>query len=130
MSLLLRSCQTSPPSLIPVCCVCSEVQDREPVNDAVPERKPSQKATLCLQQPHRERTPVHEEWMAGCAVSLSRNINLRKEIIINGEKRKAKGMLGKISQIDLKTMWCRYLIPFSLCIHILTFVFISYIFEN
>lgn len=57
-----------------LCCVlilhfCSEVQDLWSTNEAVPQRKPPQKVALRQQRSHRERTPIYEEWLAGCAVS-------------------------------------------------------------
>lgn len=63
--------QTKAGALILLCCVCSEVQDPWPANEAVPQRKPAQKAALRQQQAHRERTPVHEGRVAGCTVSRS-----------------------------------------------------------
>lgn len=73
LSACLASRQTIPFSLrcvlILLFCVCSEVQDRWPANEAVPQRKPPQKDALCQQQTHRERTPLYEKWVAGCTVS-------------------------------------------------------------
>lgn len=73
LSACLVSGQTIPFSLrcvlILLFCVCSEVQDRWPANEAVPQRKPPQKDALCQQQTHRERAPLYEAWVAGCAVS-------------------------------------------------------------
>lgn len=50
-------------------CVCSEVQDLRPANEALPQRKPPQKDALRQQQAHREGTPVHEAGLAGRTVS-------------------------------------------------------------
>ena len=73
LSACLTSGQTIPFCLccvlILLCCVCSEVQDRWPANEAVPQRKPPQEVALRQQQTHRERTPLYEGGVAGCAVS-------------------------------------------------------------
>jgi len=74
LSACLVSRQTKPFSLrcvlILLCCVCSEVQDRWPANEALPQRKPPQEDALCQKRSHRERTPLHGAGVAGCAVSL------------------------------------------------------------